>query len=217
MSKTAISSKLLENCLDWVYPRKCALCGLLNENAICDICYEDFKRLDQSVNYDSGLGSLDYWVRAYYYQGRVAQAVQRIKYDRVTSLAGIMSELLLKVANETDLLSADYIIPVPIHWKRKFERGFNQSELILKNFNQQQIRPNLLKRTRYTVPQVSLRIQERLHNLKGCFTASDQVQNQNILLIDDVVTSGGTANGCAESLKKAGAKNVGILSFAGRP
>ncbi len=199
-----------------IYPSKCGLCGQLGQDAICSICFDSFLPLQKLV-FRSHEGSfLDYWASLYAYKGRAAQAIRRLKYSRVTSLARPLSELMSLGASQMGLLKIDAIIPVPIHWKRKFDRGFNQSELLCKEMPSSLVQPLLLKRIRATTPQVQLSHEDRLRNLEGCFQASLKVKDLSILLIDDVITSGGTANESAKALKFAGAKKVGILAFAGK-
>ena len=111
------------------------------------------------------------------------------------------------------LLEVDGIAAVPIHWKRELQRGFNQSVILCEALPRELIRHDLIRRIRWTKPQVELKQEERLTNLVGAFEAKGEVAGLRILLIDDVYTSGGTALSCATALKKAGAKEVGILTL----
>jgi ComF family protein len=133
--------------------------------------------------------------------------VRRLKYSRSTGLASFMSE---KIAVSTERLSGiDAIVPVPIHWRRRNSRGFNQSEELAPNGI------NLLERIRATRPQVGLNREQRARNLAGAFRALPGAEGKTILLIDDVVTSGQTARECASALLAVGAIEVGILAFCG--
>lgn len=107
----------------------------------------------------------------------------------------------------------DAVVPVPIHWSRKFYRGFNQSELMVRGM--QDVRTDLIWRVRATRPQVGLSIEERMRNLRGAFRASFEAAGMTVLLVDDVATSGGTAIECARALREAGAREVGALTYAG--
>jgi ComF family protein len=202
-----------EQLLDLLYPRKCGLCSYFGEQAICPPCFSDFKVLPEARREPSQ--ELDYGVSIYAYEGRAAQAVQRLKYERVTSLAAPMAEILAEAAEQRTLLEVDAVVPVPIHWSRWCQRGFNQSEMLTEKFPPQLLAPKLLKRIRATRPQVSLTPEQRLRNLQGAFSASDEVAGLRVLLIDDVFTSGQTARECAKALKAKGAIEVGILAFAG--
>jgi ComF family protein len=159
---------------------------------------------------------VDHVCAAFRYQGRAAQAVKRLKFDRVTSLAApIAKEMLLAVRRlgiePPDL--GDAIVPVPIHWTRRCERGFNQAELIARPLAPELFRPRLLRRVRRTRPQVGLTREERRLNLVGAFRALGPAPAR-VLLVDDVLTSGGTAIECAKALRAAGAREVSALLFA---
>jgi ComF family protein len=147
------------------------------------------------------------------YEGRAAQAVRRLKYSRATSLAGPMAELLEEARRL--LPPHDWIVPVPIHWARRAQRGFNQAELLSEKAPRNLVRPSFIRRVRFTRPQVGLGTEERLTNLAGAFEAQPEVRGHRILLVDDVVTSGGTALACAYALRQAGAKETGLLTFCG--
>jgi len=113
----------------------------------------------------------------------------------------------------------DWIItPVPLHWRRQFMRTFNQSELIASNLSKATQLPHqqLLKRIRYTTTQTRLSRQNRLSNLKDAFTLKQPpaaTEGRKILLIDDVFTTGSTAEECSRILKDEGkAENIVVLS-----
>jgi ComF family protein len=113
--------------------------------------------------------------------------------------------------------SIDVIVPVPLHWTRLFGRGFNQSRLLCQGLPPSLVRPAVLRRVRATKPQSSLSAEERLLTLNGAFRAQEAMAGKDVLLVDDVVTSGTTANECAKVLRAAGAKSVSLLAFAGTP
>ncbi|MEQ1935165.1 MAG: ComF family protein [Fimbriimonadaceae bacterium] len=158
------------------------------------------------------LGDVVNWFGAVYdYSGRSAQAVRRLKFNRVTSIADWMScQILEKIRLES--LRYDFVIPVPIHWSRRCQRGFNQSELISRSL------PNVssgLLRFKRTRPQVGLTAEQRLENLRGAFRARESVEGKSVLLVDDVITSGGTMLECARALRAAGAIEVNAIAFCG--
>lgn len=197
--------------LDCIYPSQCALCGLSGEPAVCESCRSDMIPMPAGADPPPSPG-LSFRISAYEYGGRAAQAVRRLKYGRATALAPFMAETLLGLAVKHDL--ADWAaVPVPIHWSRRCQRGFNQAELIAEQM------PLLLKgalvRARATRPQVGLSGSDRASNIAGAFRASALVAGRKLILIDDVVTSGNTARECSQALLQAGAAEVGVLSFAG--
>ncbi len=158
-------------------------------------------------------GALDWAVSLYAFEGRAAQAVKRLKYARVTALAKPMADLMEHRRQE--LPDHDAIAAVPIHPSRRRSRGFNQSELLCEAMPRDLLRHASVLRIRKTRPQVELTRAERRVNLQGAFDVLSDLSGMKILLIDDVVTSGGTALACAEALKQQGAVEVGLLTFCG--
>ncbi|HLK16238.1 MAG TPA: phosphoribosyltransferase family protein [Fimbriimonadaceae bacterium] len=198
--------------LNWLYPTRCGLCGLLDDAPICHTCLADFRDVHRTARLD-----VDRHLILYHYSGRAGQAVRRLKYSRATVLAGPMAERLA-VGFERDFAGeVDAIVPVPLHWTRRFMRGFNQSELLCFQLPSDLVRPRLLRRVRATKPQSSLDPAARLVSLADAFRADSWVAGKTILLVDDVVTSGSTASECSRALRAAGAKSVSMLAFAGSP
>lgn len=128
-----------------------------------------------------------------------------------------MSKIMFDYAEKHLKDRYDVIIPVPIARTRKSERGFNQAELLCSAFHPDLVRPGYLKRTRYTKPQVNLNRHERLSNLDGAFQTVGLPPGVKVLLLDDVVTTGGTAIACAKTLLANGATEVHLLTFASQP
>lgn len=200
--------------LDWLYPRKCGLCGLFADKAICQTCLGEFGILDAFPQTEAD-SAIAYRSILFPYHGRPAQAVRRLKYSRITPLAHEMSQLLRQAYDEHGHDEVDLIVPIPIHWTRRCARGFNQAEMLCESLPQEKLATSLLHRIKATRPQVGLTRAERLRNLTGAFRAVPEVKGRGILLVDDVVTSGQTANACASVLLQAGAEEVGILAFCG--
>jgi len=118
-----------------------------------------------------------------------------------------------------NLTTPDMILPVPLHKKRLRQRKFNQAGLLASNcFPELQriIRTDVLFRSRQTQPQTGLSGKERRKNLSKAFSLkkTPEVKGKNILLIDDVFTTGSTVNECAKVLRKAGAKQIEVFTLA---
>lgn len=204
--------RLWTGALDVLYPPKCGLCGLFDPNAICAICAGELREWE-----DDGSAPpepLAYRGAVYAYESRAAQAVTRLKFGRITSLADPMARLLAQFVERESPFHFDRVVPVPIHWSRRCHRGFNQAELLCEAMEQAVVDRRLLVRVRATRPQVGLSPQERAGNLTGAFRVRGTANGLSILLVDDVSTSGSTAVECARTLLAAGARQVGIATFA---
>ncbi len=119
------------------------------------------------------------------------------------------------------MVGADMLVPVPLHWRRLLRRKFNQSALLAYGLSAQTgvaCVPEMLQRVRYTKPQMRLNRATRLANVKRAFAvpegAAALLHDKVVVLVDDVVTTGATANACARALKKAGAREVRVLALA---
>jgi ComF family protein len=198
---------LLDALMDALYPPQCALCGRMGEPPICDGCRAEMPAFGNPI---PGPTPLTRHQALYRYEDRAAQAVRRLKFDRATSLAAPMAAALAAVPRDP----GQVVIPVPIHWTRGTFRGFNQADLLAEGMAS---RPELLRRIRRTRPQIGLPAARRLTNLRGAFLATPEVHGRAILLVDDVLTTGGTAIACAEALLAQGAQEVAILTFAADP
>jgi ComF family protein len=154
--------------------------------------------------------------------------IQRFKYNGKLQLARPLAELLLTAFRrfwEPDRI--DTIVPVPLHIARFRSRGFNQSYLMVNHWNKiaggvhnsangHQIERELLVRSRATLPQTSLGRKQRAVNIKDAFALREtfNIEGKHILLIDDVYTTGATANECARVLVDGGAGQVDVLTLA---
>lgn len=154
------------------------------------------------------------------YEDIVLDAIHKFKYksDIVTGeiLASFMADVPFP---DMDFADYDILVPVPLHIKRLRERGFNQSLILARIFGAKKNIPvdfSLLKRRKFTLTQTGSTGKERKQNVKGAFAAGnkEKIAGKNILLIDDVYTTGATANECAKTLTRAGARRVGVLTLA---
>ncbi|MGC8966261.1 MAG: ComF family protein [Caldimicrobium sp.] len=149
----------------------------------------------------------------FHYREPISSLIQRAKFSENFELAYQLGRLLRK-AIEVSFEFYDYILPVPLSKKRKRERGYNQSQLMLWGYGGFYLPKELLIRARHTRPQSELSLKERLENLKGAFAVRSSVKEKKILLFDDVMTSGATLYETAKVFKKAGAKEVHLLVLA---
>lgn len=150
------------------------------------------------------------------YEGILMEAIHWFKYNGKTSLAKPLGQLLTKGFSNPGY---DLIVPVPLHRTRIKERGFNQALLLARELAETYSLPVdyiRLKRIRPTDPQTGLKGKERMKNVRGAFAVEYGrfFEDKNVLLIDDVYTTGATVSECCRVLKKAGAKNTDVLTLA---
>jgi len=155
------------------------------------------------------------------YEPTLRQAIHLFKYERKIVMARHFAELMKDtVPTLFELSDYNYLIPVPLHKKRYKERGFNQSELLaheLKNLFDIQIHLGNLVRVNDTKPQFSLETrEEKLANVQGAFKVQEpeEIEWKNILLVDDIFTTGATVSEIAKTLLGAGANRVDVLTLA---
>jgi ComF family protein len=150
----------------------------------------------------------------------VARAlVHALKYGDRLDLAPMLARWMASAGRDL-LAEADALVPVPLHWRRLWARRFNQSAALATAIAADVPVPvtTALKRTRATPQQVGLSKSERAQNVQGAFrvpaAAKAEVAGRRLILVDDVLTSGATADTCARALLRAGAAHVDVLVFA---
>lgn len=150
------------------------------------------------------------------YEGTLRKLIQLFKYGRISTLARPLG-LLLGAALPREK-PFDMVVPMPMHWRRRWSRGFNQAELLAKVLARRLNLPavNAVRRRTATPPQAGLTGAQRRRNMSGAFQVRDagKVRGKRILLVDDVFTTGATAAACARALKRAGAESVAVLTVA---
>ena len=204
------------NCWDKIeqnLPPFCASCGrhltseAIEKNA-CPSC--------SKINF--------YFDRAFspcIYTGTIKKLIHEFKYSGKDYLGKPLGKLMLTFIQNYQLpiKHLDFLIPVPLHKSRQREREFNQAEIlsqeVARQFNKN-ILTDLLIRVKPTKTQTELTFQERCQNVEKSFlvTKSELIKDMNLLLIDDVLTTGATSNEAARCLKKAGARKVLLLTLA---
>jgi ComF family protein len=163
----------------------------------------------------SGLRGFDWAYCFGAYEGTLRQLIHLYKYDRMRPLARPLGNLLSAALPRDQRF--DGVVAVPLHWRRKWERGFNQSDLLARSIARRCGVPLLhpVRRRRATRVQAGLSNNRRRENVAGAFIArAGAVRGLRILLVDDVMTTGATASACAQALKRAGAQSVALLTLA---
>jgi len=233
-----IVENLGRSVLDFVFPLRCPGCNKKG-TWFCEDCLANLKLVEtfscavcgknaiKGITHPACQGryTLDRMVSVYQYEGAIRKAIRWLKYKEVTGLAKILSDLMVEEVRELGMEVGleTIIIPVPLHWRRAWDRGFNQAELLARPFGKSfnlEVRDDLLRRRRHTDPQTKLKYDERQKNVSGAFVVpkskEEEVEERDFLLIDDVCTTGATLNACANALKRAGARYVWALTLASR-
>ena len=154
------------------------------------------------------------------YEGVLRELIHLYKYGRVKTLARPLAGLLARALPRDECFDA--VTPVPLHWRRLWSRGFNQSELLARALARGSGIPMVraLRRTRSTASQAGLGGSARRKNVAAAFRVrrlgglARKLAGRRILLIDDVLTTGATATACANALKGAGTARVAVLTVA---
>jgi len=177
----------------------------LDEAGQCGLCRLGLNGFDQVYSFGS-------------YEGTLRQLIHLFKFGRIEPLARPLGRFLTQVLPENSAF--DIVVPMPLHWRRRWQRGFNQSELLAGEIGKHLCKPvrSVARRTRNTAPQAGLTSAKRRRNVQGAFAVKKKVRldGLHILLIDDVMTTGATASACARALKRAGAARVSLLALARR-
>jgi ComF family protein len=194
----------------------------LTAEAFCIQCYAPFhseSSLDPSGRCRlcrSGLTQFDALYCVGGYSGRLRDLILLFKYEQMRPLAKPLGDFLRRgYPREAQF---DMLVPMPLHWRRQRERGFNQAELLAEQLAPLSGLPvvTAVRRVKHTPRQAGLTGKQRRANVKGAFTVPKPalVRGKRVLLVDDVLTTGASANSCAQALKEAGASTVAILALA---
>lgn len=149
-----------------------------------------------------------------HYEGRLERAVRAFKFHGVTRLGVLFGEAMADAVRES-AWQVDFICPMPLHTRRRLERGYNQSALITQTVARRLgvSHRHAVKRVRATQQQARLSRRERQQNVSGAFRAAP-LKGERVLLVDDVMTSGATLTECSLELLEAGASQVYIAAVA---
>lgn len=159
------------------------------------------------------------------YTNGLRELIHLLKYERVKPAAKLLGRMLAETIGTLELCGEITVIPVPLHASKLRQRGFNQSELIARealrhlhgysdaNFT---LEVAVMKRRRDTPSQVGMTREERAENLRGAFgiTTRSKVRDRQVLLVDDVLTTGATVAECTRVLRRAGAQRVWVATVA---
>ncbi len=175
----------------------------LDEEGRCGLCRLGVNGYDAAYSYGA-------------YEDKLRELLHLFKYRGIFTLARPLAELMLRAFPRDERF--DLIVPMPMHWLRRWRRGFNQSALLSKVIGRHLGIPvvGAVRRQRSTPPQAGLSNSQRRQNVSGAFSAAREgkLEGKRILLVDDVLTTGATASACSRVLKGAGVDYVAVLALA---
>lgn len=231
--------------LDFFYPRTCLHCNRNLNNSrelyLCEECRKQIPYVDEfhCVRCGASTGhyaislmkegcavckgrrlSFDAMTAIAHYDGVAKTLIHKFKYARQKFLFRIVNDIVLSQKKLRGVVSdVDVVVPVPLHWFKKMQRGFNQSELLSLGIRRRFSKPvstNNLCRIKNTESQTHLSRTQRQANIHNAFFVKHPklFRGKRILLVDDVLTTGVTASECSKKLKEAGAGSVHLLVLA---
>lgn len=232
----------LKKFINLILPPRCLICGKIIEtdNALCSECFNDitfitkpycqccgrplsFTNLSKDLYCPECLKKkdsvLDLCRSAIQYDEYSKKLILDFKFADHLENRYLLTQWLIIAGKDIFKAKPDIVLPVPLHYSRLFKRKYNQSAILARELSKKTsipVRYDILKKYRYTKPQVICSGKQRQKNIKDAFAVTNPnfVKGKNIVLIDDVYTTGSTLKECAKMLKKAGAKNVSALTIA---
>ena len=158
----------------------------------------------------------------FHYDGILKELIHDFKYKKATSLATEFADLTVDFIKEYDVgKDTNIILSIPMHPRRLFKREVNTSDILAKNIAKRlglKYSAKVLKKIKNTLPQSKLPRSERINNIKHSFSfrknKEAEIKNKNILLVDDLLTTGSTVNECARLLKGASSGRIEVITLA---
>jgi ComF family protein len=214
--------------LDALFPMRCLVCNALNSGGLCPGCLKQVPRVENpcrqcGVSLPTAVKDIpcgrcqrrppafDETIAPFTYAPPLSGVVHQLKYRRRISQARPLARILAEEITARNLELPDLLIPVPLHWTRLMQRGFNQSVELCRHLSTELGIPlmrNTIRRTRNTFPQVNLPLRQRRANVRGSFSVVRMIDAKSVAVVDDVMTSGQTAHEMATQLNKHGISRV---------
>lgn len=206
-----------------VFPTCCLICGKLTNKILCNECKKELYKkaifkVEDNKNKDL---YFEKHIYIFLYKDKIRNLILDYKFNDKSYLYKLFSKIIIKNEKICGILKKyDIIIPVPIHKKRKKQRGYNQSDLVAKQITYEipslEYENKIIEKAKNTLPQSSLNKKQREENVKNVYKIvnKEKIKNKKIIIFDDIYTTGSTANAIAKILKQNGAKEILILTIA---
>ena len=219
------------NLFDFILPRFCCSCKTklsVNQDTMCVDCLSKIQRSNSSrlkreferKFFKNKIISEFYSPFVFEKDKELQHAIHALKYDKKFPVGIFLGKVLAaEIKSSKTNWKFDLIIPIPLHQLKKAERGYNQAYYIAKGVGKifkVKVSDRSVKRIKYTESQTTMNLNEREENISGAFKVkwNTQVRGKNILLLDDVITTGATISECGKILLEAGASKVYAASIA---
>ena len=210
----------INSALDYFFPPICGMCGEINENYICNNCYENIKKIKKCVINVYNNRNFSKHLYIFRYEGIIRNKIIEYKFEDKGYLYKMFAKIILSDKKTCNFIKKyDVIIPVPISKKRKKKRGYNQSELVANELAQklnQDIWTDIIIKKKDNKPQSELNKLERIKNVEDIYEINKpiEVKNKKVLLLDDIYTTGSTVNEIARKLKQNQTQEIGVITLA---
>ena len=211
---------MLNNILELIYPNVCGICEEICKESLCKKCAIEMRKYEINLINKHKKMYFNESMHIFKYNEMIRQRLIEYKFQDKSYMYKTFAKIILKNKKVCDFLEKyDIIIPVPIHKKRRLKRGYNQTELIAKEICKNislELKTGVLIKQKNIKAQSELNKNERKQNIKNAFEIKNinEIIDKKILLFDDIYTTGSTVNECSKILKKAGAKQIGVLTIA---
>lgn len=211
---------MLENLKNILFPMTCGICGKIVSTPLCARCKQKIEGLSVAniINvYNKSFSKQAYMFK---YQGVIREKIINYKFNEQAYLNETFANIIIKNEKVCRFIkNYDIIIPVPIHRKRYKERGYNQTELIIRKVAKMlgiSLEIDVLIKVVNNKKQSELNKNEREQNIKNVYIVQNEqkIRNKAILIFDDIYTTGNTVNECGKMLKQAGASEIAVLTIA---
>ena len=212
---------LLEKILEYIFLPSCGICNKLGEGYLCENCGKELEKYKLELVEDEKIKGIQVEkIYLFKYLGIIRRKIIEYKFNDKPYLYKMFCKTIIENKKTCEFIkSYDIIIPVPIYKKRKKSRGYNQSELISREIAKKlnlQMFNNVLIKISNNEMQSKLNRKQRLKNVKNVYKIinKEKITNKDVIIFDDIYTTGSTINECISVLKKAKVNKIGVLILA---